>query len=114
MSRTGRVPVDGVDLYYEIHGTGKPLVLLHGGLMLAEIFAPILPALAAGRQVIGVDLQSHGHYINHDGNSIHSPSKTKSGAVPAGASAQCRDGTYSFSAHRSGTCSHHGGVAKWL
>src|SRR5438477_771289 len=61
MRRTGRVPVDGVDLYYEIHGAGKPLVLLHGGLMLADSFAPILPALAAGRQVIGVDLQSHGH-----------------------------------------------------
>jgi len=36
------------------------------------------------------------------------------GTVPPGASARCRDGTYSFSAHRSGTCSHHGGVAVWL
>ena len=35
-------------------------------------------------------------------------------APPAGATAQCRDGTYSFSQHRSGTCSHHGGVARWL
>ena len=35
-------------------------------------------------------------------------------AAPAGASARCRDGTYSFSAHRRGTCSHHGGVAQWL
>jgi hypothetical protein len=35
-------------------------------------------------------------------------------AAPDGATAQCRDGSYSFSAHRSGTCSHHGGVAKWL
>ncbi len=35
-------------------------------------------------------------------------------AVPAGATARCRDGTYSFSRHRSGTCSHHGGVAVWL
>jgi hypothetical protein len=33
---------------------------------------------------------------------------------PAGATAQCRDGTYSFSQHRRGTCSHHGGVARWL
>ena len=34
--------------------------------------------------------------------------------VPAGATAQCRDGSYSFSEHRRGTCSHHGGVATWL
>jgi hypothetical protein len=34
--------------------------------------------------------------------------------APAGASALCRDGSYSFSAHRRGTCSHHGGVAQWL
>lgn len=34
--------------------------------------------------------------------------------APAGATAQCRDGTYSFSAHRSGTCSRHGGVATWM
>jgi hypothetical protein len=33
---------------------------------------------------------------------------------PAGATAQCRDGTYSFSRSRRGTCSHHGGVARWL
>jgi hypothetical protein len=36
------------------------------------------------------------------------------GGAPPGATAQCRDGTYSYSAHRSGTCSHHGGVAVWL
>jgi hypothetical protein len=35
-------------------------------------------------------------------------------STPAGATAECRDGTYSFSQHRSGTCSHHGGVARWL
>jgi hypothetical protein len=38
----------------------------------------------------------------------------KSKAAPAGASAQCRDGTYSFSKSRRGTCSHHGGVSTWL
>jgi hypothetical protein len=60
------------------------------------------------------DLQSHKHYVNKDGQNVHSPSATKSGTVPAGASAKCRDGTYSFSTHHSGTCSHHGGVATWL
>lgn len=59
-------------------------------------------------------LDSHRHYINKDGQTVHSPAKSKSGAIPAGASAQCRDGSYSFSRHRSGTCSHHGGVAQWL
>lgn len=59
--RTGYIPVEGGDLYYEVHGFGKPLVLLHGGLMRAAIFAPILPTLAAGRQIIAADLQSHGH-----------------------------------------------------
>ncbi|HSX17260.1 MAG TPA: G5 domain-containing protein [Patescibacteria group bacterium] len=50
-----------------------------------------------------------GGYINVDGNCIPSPSSN-----PAGATAQCGDGTYSYSQHRSGTCSHHGGVARWL
>ena len=52
--------VNGIKLYYEIHGQGKPLVLLHGGLGAIEMFGPNLPALAAGRQVIAVDLQAHG------------------------------------------------------
>ena len=59
-------------------------------------------------------LQPHGHYTNRDGQVIHSPTRSRSGGVPSGASAQCRDGTYSFSTHRRGTCSHHGGVAAWL
>ncbi|SAL02597.1 hypothetical protein AWB77_06583 [Caballeronia fortuita] len=59
------------------------------------------------------DLSNHGHYINHDGNVVHSPAHSRSGNVPAGATAQCRDGSYSFSQHHSGTCSRHGGVASW-
>ena len=58
-------------------------------------------------------LDNHGHYTNRDGNTIHSPAHSRSGTVPQGASAQCRDGTYSFSRHHSGTCSRHGGVAAW-
>jgi Rieske Fe-S protein len=58
-------------------------------------------------------LPNNNTYVNSDGNTIHSPAYSNSG-VPAGASAQCRDGTYSFSQHRSGTCSHHGGVMQWL
>jgi pimeloyl-ACP methyl ester carboxylesterase len=58
--------VNGVSLYYEEHGAGEPLVLLHGGLSAGEMFAPILPALSAGRRVIVVDLQGHGHTADVD------------------------------------------------
>jgi pimeloyl-ACP methyl ester carboxylesterase len=52
--------VNGINLYYEIHGSGRPLVLLHGGLGSGEMFGPVLPAYAANRQVILPDLQGHG------------------------------------------------------
>lgn len=52
---------------------------------------------------------SGGGYQNSDGNYVPSP-----GSNPAGATARCNDGTYSYSQHRQGTCSHHGGVAAWL
>jgi hypothetical protein len=59
-------------------------------------------------------LVEHGHYVNEDGVAVHAPAHSKTDAPPAGATAKCRDGTYSFSQHHSGTCSHHGGVANWL
>ncbi len=52
--------VNGIELAYQLHGNGTPLVLLHGGFGSVEMFGPNVAALAAGRQVIGVDLQSHG------------------------------------------------------
>src|SRR5712691_8992696 len=58
--------VNGIKLYYETHGTGRPLILLHGGLGTIEMFGPNLPALASGRQVIGVDLQGHGRTADID------------------------------------------------
>jgi pimeloyl-ACP methyl ester carboxylesterase len=57
---TGRVPVNGVDYYYEIHGEGEPILVLHGGLMSMDSYLPLLPALTDGRKVIAVDLQGHG------------------------------------------------------
>lgn len=51
-------------------------------------------------------------YVNSAGNTVQSPVAAPS--APAGATAQCKDGTYSFSQSRRGTCSGHGGVAKWL
>lgn len=54
--------VNGLNLYYERHGTGEPLILIHGGLgTIDAIFGRLLPALAAQRQVIAVELQGHGH-----------------------------------------------------
>jgi pimeloyl-ACP methyl ester carboxylesterase len=58
--RTGHVQANGVRYYYEIHGQGEPLLLLHGGLGSTGMFAPVLPALTANRQVIAVDLHGHG------------------------------------------------------
>jgi pimeloyl-ACP methyl ester carboxylesterase len=52
--------VNGVDYYFEIHGKGEPLLLLHGGLGSIDMFAPVLPAFAKARTVIAVDLQGHG------------------------------------------------------
>jgi len=53
-------------------------------------------------------------YVNSRGEWVPSPTRTPNDSPPPGASARCRDGTYSFSRSRRGTCSHHGGVADWL
>jgi hypothetical protein len=53
-----------------------------------------------------------GSYVNSRGNCVRRP--VQSTTAPRGASAQCRDGSWSFSQSRRGTCSHHGGVARWL
>jgi pimeloyl-ACP methyl ester carboxylesterase len=53
--------VNGISLYYQEHGSGSPLILLHGGLGMGEMYAPVLPLLAKDRRVITVDLQAHGH-----------------------------------------------------
>src|SRR4051795_7251 len=58
--------INGLDLYYAEHGSGDPLVLLHGGIHAGEMFGAILPALSAGRRVITVDLQGHGHTADVD------------------------------------------------
>jgi pimeloyl-ACP methyl ester carboxylesterase len=60
--QTGYVPVNGLQMYYELHGSGGiPLLLLHGGLFNIDLqFGQLLPGLAATRQVIAVDFQGHG------------------------------------------------------
>jgi pimeloyl-ACP methyl ester carboxylesterase len=59
---TDYAPINGLQIYYEIHGSGgTPLLLLHGGIVGSVTFAPLLPGLSANRQVITIDLQGHGH-----------------------------------------------------
>src|SRR6187402_354512 len=58
--------VNGINLYFETHGTGQPLILLHGGLGSGEMFGPTLTELAQQHQVITVDLQGHGRTADID------------------------------------------------
>ena len=58
--------VNGLEMYYEIHGTGRPLVLLHGAYMTIEAMGEVVPELARTRQVIAVELQGHGRTADID------------------------------------------------
>ncbi|HEY6397093.1 MAG TPA: alpha/beta hydrolase [Solirubrobacteraceae bacterium] len=64
--QTGYAPLKGLDMYYEIHGNGRPLILLHGAFMTIDTIGRILPGLAATRQVIAVEQQGHGHTADID------------------------------------------------
>jgi pimeloyl-ACP methyl ester carboxylesterase len=64
--RTGYASVNGLSMYYEIHGTGAPLLLLHGAYMTIDAMGPIVPGLAESRQVIAVEQQGHGHTADID------------------------------------------------
>jgi pimeloyl-ACP methyl ester carboxylesterase len=68
---TGYAPVNGLQMWYEIHGdrrdVGRPLVLLHGNLSTIGVdFGGMIPSLAEGRQVVGVEQQAHGHTADID------------------------------------------------
>jgi pimeloyl-ACP methyl ester carboxylesterase len=58
--------VNAIRMYYEIHGAGRPLVLLHGGVGAIGMFGEVLPLLAEGREVVAVDLQAHGRTADVD------------------------------------------------
>ncbi|MGQ0600946.1 MAG: alpha/beta fold hydrolase [Anaerolineales bacterium] len=65
--QTGYVPVNGLQMYYEIHGTGQPLVLLHGAFSaIGTSFGALMPELAKTRQVIAFELQAHGRTADVD------------------------------------------------
>lgn len=76
--------------------------MLHLIRTFAAIAVLIVPAAAAAGD----------YYTNVDGHHVHRP--VHAHHAPAGATARCGDGTWSFSEHHSGTCSHHDGVAVWL
>ena len=64
---SGYAPVNGLEMYYEIHGSGQPLVLLHGNLSaIGTSFGKVLPQLAATRRIIAVEQQGHGHTADID------------------------------------------------
>jgi len=66
-SITGYKSVNGLNMYYEIHGEGAPLVLIHGGgSTIGTTFQQVLPLFARSRQVIAVELQAHGHTADID------------------------------------------------
>ena len=58
--------VNGLEMYYEIHGTGEPLVLLHGAYMTIDAMGEVVPSLAKTRRVIAVELQGHGRTADID------------------------------------------------
>ena len=65
--KTGYAPVNGLKMYYEVHGTGNPLVLLHGAFNTINMaFGQLIPELSKNRQVIAVELQGHGHTADID------------------------------------------------
>ncbi|MGA0601759.1 DUF3761 domain-containing protein [Caulobacter sp. KR2-114] len=72
--------------------------------------------LALALAIAASPAEARGHrgdtYVNSDGVTVHRP--VQATQPPPGATAQCRDGSYSFSLHHRGTCSYHGGVMRWL
>ena len=65
--KTGYASVNGIKMYYEIHGAGTPLVLIHGGgSTIQTTFGRVLHSLAAAHEVIAVELQAHGHTADRD------------------------------------------------
>src|SRR2546426_8515537 len=64
---SGYVPVNGLEMYYEVHGSGRPLVLLHGNLStIGPSFGKVLPRLSLTRRMIAVEQQGHGHTADID------------------------------------------------
>jgi hypothetical protein len=78
------------------------------------VVAAIVQEPVTGAPGDRVEQSGDGGYRRLSSPGLRAPAQVDTHGAPAGASAQCRDGTYSFSRSRRGTCSHHGGVARWL
>jgi len=83
-------------------------MVFKGRVWIAALAAACVAAVAAPAATPATQC-SHGYYKNVSGHCVRSPA-----ASPSGATARCRDGSYSYSEHASGTCSHHRGVARWI
>lgn len=100
-------------------GRNSPWCAAHRGFRQALLLGAILASVSVAqardyREPDEGTLDRHGHYVSRtDGQSVHQPAKTRDGSKPNGASARCRDGSWSFSHTHRGTCSRHGGVASW-
>lgn len=84
-------------------------------IMLALALCSAVPTLSLVYPTTAAEARQgcgNGYYRNSRGRCVQRP--VRANRPPAGWTARCRDGTYSFSEHRRGTCSHHGGVAEWL
>jgi len=84
-----------------------------GGSVYTNDNGQVIPrATPTAKSVQDSGLSNDNTYVNSQGNTVHSPAY--SNRAPVGATAVCRDGAYSFSQSRRGTCSYHGGVSQWL
>ncbi|WP_082545938.1 DUF3761 domain-containing protein [Rhodanobacter sp. Root627] len=91
-----------------------PLILVLGAAPSPLLAQKHEPSTSLTAPVRVATLVEKGSYTNREGFDVHRPAHTTNGAIPSGATAQCRDGSFSFSMSHRGTCSHHGGVARWL
>ena len=62
----GYAPVNGLEMYYEVHGSGRPLIILHGGAGAIEMYGDVLRLLSQGRQVVAAELQAHARTADID------------------------------------------------
>jgi hypothetical protein len=106
LPRADTLCVSGIITEYR----GRPQLVLHSA---SQWSVPRTHSSSFTESTTSQTLSNNQHYTNVEGRTVHSPAYSSAGP-PAGASAQCGDGTYSFSQHRQGTCSHHDSVARWL
>jgi hypothetical protein len=86
-----------------------PAMRVKAAVLVAILLGVLAGVAASGGPASAATVCRSGYYLNVSHHCVHRPSSN-----PRGATAKCRDGTYSYSEHASGTCSHHGGVGRWI